>query len=183
MMGASLTSRSLQLIGALLLGLLLAGLLFLLVSQPRGAPVELLPPPSPAPLRIHVAGAVRSPGVYELAPGSIVQDAIQAAGGVLPEAEMENINLASELNDGQRVYLPVAGEQPISVAANSVLIPINTAAAPQLEQLPGIGPVLAQSIVEHRERYGPFQQLEDLLEVEGIGPAKLEGIRDLVQVP
>lgn len=183
MPGASLTSRSLQLIGAVLLGLLLAGLLFLLVSQPRGTPVTLLPAPTAAPVRIHVAGAVRNPGVYELEPGSIVRDAIQIAGGTLPEAELENINLASSLQEGQRVYLPVAGEQLVSVASNSVLIPINTAAAPQLEQLPGIGPVLAQSIVEHRERYGPFQQLEDLLEVEGIGPAKLEAIRDLVQVP
>ncbi len=183
MRSASLTSRSLQLIGALLLGLLVAGVLFLLVSQPRGTPVKLMPPPSPAPIRIHVAGAVRNPGVYELAPESIVQDAIQAAGGTLPEAEMGNINLAASLAEGQQVHIPVAGEQPVAIAAESVLIPINSAAAPLLEQLPGIGPVLAQSIVEHRERYGPFQRLEDLLEVEGIGPAKLEAIRDLIRIP
>lgn len=183
MTGGPAASRALTLIGAVLLGLLLAGLLFLLTSQPRGAPVELMPPPTPAPLRIHVAGAVHSPGVYQLPPGSIVADAIQAAGGVLPEAQMDNINLASGLAEGQRVYIPTEQEQIAIQAATGPLIAVNTASAPQLEQLPGIGPVLAQNIVAYRDRYGPFQQLEDLLEVEGIGPSKLEGIRDLVLVP
>lgn len=180
---APLSTRVLPLIGALLVGLLLAGVLFLLTSQPRGVPVELLPPPTPAPMRIHVAGAVRRPGVYELRPGSIVRDAVEAAGGVVDEAELANINLAAGLAEGQRVYIPEAGEQALAVESNSALVPINTATAPQLEQLPGIGPVLAQNIVDYRERYGPYQRLEDLLEVDGIGPAKLEALRDLVLVP
>lgn len=155
----------------------------MLISQPRGTPVELLPPATPAPIRIHVAGAVRSPGVYDMQPDSIVRDAIESAGGITDEADMDNLNLAAGLVDGQRVLVPMAGQRAMALESNSELVPINTAGAPQLEQLPGIGPVLAQNIVSYRERYGPFQQLEDLLDVEGIGPAKLEAIRDLVIVP
>lgn len=183
MSGASLTARMLPLVGAVLFGLLLAGLLFLLTSEPRGNPVQLLPPPTAAPIRIHVAGAVREPGVLELAPGSIVQDAVQAAGGALPEAQIDELNLAATLHEGQRVFVPGAGEETVAMVAEGQLVPINSASAPELERLPGIGPVLAQNIVEHRERYGPFQRAEDLLEVEGIGPAKLESIRDLIQLP
>lgn len=183
MPGACLNSRTLGLIGAATFGVLLGGLLFLLISQPRGHPVQLLPPPTPAPIRVHVAGAVRNPGVLELEPGAIVQDALRAAGGVLPEAQLDDLNLAAGLHDGQRVFVPSVGEQTASILAQGPLVPINSASAPQLEQLPGIGPVLAQNIVDHRERYGPFQRLEDLLEVDGIGPAKLEAIRELVQVP
>jgi competence protein ComEA len=183
MSDTSLSSRLLSQTGAVLIGLLLAGVLFLVISQPRGTPVELLPAATPAPIRIHVAGAVRSPGVYDLLPESIVRDAIESAGGITEDAEMDNLNLAAGLVDGQRVFVPIAGQREIALDSSSELVPINTAGAPQLEQLPGIGPVLAQSIVSYRERYGPFQRLEDLLEVEGIGPAKLEAIRDLVIVP
>lgn len=183
MSGVSLSARVLALIGAVLFGVLLAGMLFLLISEPRGHPVQLLPPPTAAPIRIHVAGAVRNPGVIELAPGSIVQDAIEAAGGVLPEARLENLNLAAALHAGQQVFVPDDSGQTVSLVVEGSLVPINSASAPELERLPGIGPVLAQNIVDYRQRYGPFQRPEDLLEVEGIGPAKLEAIRDLIQIP
>ncbi len=155
----------------------------LLTSPPRGDPIVLA---EPANLRIHVAGEVHRPGVYELPFGSIVQDAIDAAGGLSGEASHDRINLAAKLEDGQQVYVPEVSESvPLSSnpAGSSEKISINTASAPDLERLPGIGPVLAQRIVEYREQNGPYQRLEDLLEVEGIGPSKLESLRDYVQVP
>lgn len=155
----------------------------LLTSPPRGDPIVLA---EPANLRIHVAGEVLRPGVYELPFGSIVQDAIDAAGGFGREASQDRINLAASLEDGQQVYVPEISESvPLSSnpAASSERVSINTASVPELERLPGIGPVIAQRIVEYREQNGPYQRLEDLLQVEGIGPSKLETLQEYIQVP
>jgi competence protein ComEA len=155
----------------------------LLTSPTRGDPITLA---EPADLRIHVAGEVSRPGVYELPPGSIIQDAIDAAGGFNSEASQSRVNLAATLEDGQQVFVPMISESaPPSASAvdSNEQIAINLATAPELERLPGIGPVLAQRIVEYREQNGPYLQLENLLEVEGIGPAKLDTLRDHVQVP
>lgn len=155
----------------------------LLASPTRGDPIILA---EPADIRIHVAGEVLHPGVYELPMGSIVQDAINAAGGFSGEASQDRINLAATLDDGQQVYVPEVSE-PAPLSSNRVdtseQISINIASAPELERLPGIGPILAQRIVEYREQNGPYQRLEDLLEVEGIGLAKLESLQDYIQVP
>lgn len=155
----------------------------LLTSPPRGDPIVLA---EPADLRVHVAGEVLRPGVYELPFGSIVQDAIDIAGGFSGDASHDRVNLAAPLEDGQQVYVPEISEE-VQSSPNprsfNELISINTASAPELERLPGIGPVIAQRIVEFREEYGPFQRLEDLLEVEGIGPSKLESLQDYIQVP
>ena len=170
------------LIGALIV-ILGVGVATLLTSPARGDPILLA---EPADLRIHVAGEVLRPGVYELPFGSIVKDAIDAAGGYSGEANQDRINLAASLEDGQQVYVPeVSDSLPLSSnpVDSSEQISINTASAPALERLPGIGPVLAQRIVEYRELNGPYQRLEDLLEVEGIGPAKLESLQDYIQVP
>ncbi len=159
------------------------GAAMLLTSPPRGEPIALA---EPAALRVHVAGEVLHPGVYELPFGSIVKAAIDAAGGFSAEASQDRVNLAAALEDGQQVYVPkISEESPSSPNPRSVSeqVLINTASAPELERLPGIGPVLAQRIVEYREQNGPYQRLEDLLEVEGIGPSKLEGLQDYVQVP
>ena len=155
----------------------------LLTSPPRGDPIPLA---EPAQLRVHVAGEVIRPGVYKLPFGSIVQDAIDAAGGLSADASQGRINLAAGLEDGQQVYVPELSETgpPRSDPGSSAeQISVNTATAPELERLPGIGPVLAQRIVEYREQHGPFQRLEDLLEVEGIGPSKLENLQEYVLVP
>jgi competence protein ComEA len=183
MSSSSIPTRVFPLVAAVLLGSLITGIIFLLTSQPRGQPVLLLPPPTPRQLRVHIDGLVHEPGVYEFGPGSIVEDAIRAAGGFLPDAKTENINLASELHDGQQLRVPAEGEHVADSVAESQKVQINSASAPQLEQLPGIGPVLAQNIVDHRQRYGPFQRPEDLLEVDGIGTSKLEGLVDLIVVP
>lgn len=177
----------LQRYGPVLIGvfILIAGIgaAMLLTSPPRGDPILLA---EPSKLRVHVAGEVLRPGVYELPFGSIVQDAIDAAGGLSADASQGRVNLAAGLEDGQQVYVPELSEaapprsDPGSTAEQ---ISVNTATAPELERLPGIGPVLAQRIVEYREQHGPFQRLEDLLEVEGIGPSKLENLQEYVRVP
>ena len=181
---ASLVRRSGQLVAGVLVGLLLGGVYTLLSAQPRGKPVELLPP---QPLRVHVAGAVARPDVYSLPPGAILQDAIAAAGGLQAQADLSRLNLAQPLADGQRIEVPLQVETAASSGSQSVTsegrLKLNSATAPELEQLPGVGPVLAQKIIDYREQYGPFQRIEDLLQVDGIGPAKLEGLRDLIVVP
>ncbi len=182
-------------LAGVLTGLLAAGLLLLLTAPPRGRPVELKPPPTPGPLRVHVAGSVRQPGVYELPRGAIVLDALEAAGGPAPQARLEAINLAEPLQDGTRVFIPGAeagGAAPAQAPALEPAEPTaetqgpidpNTATAAELERLPGIGPVLAQNIIDYREAYGPFTRAEDLLKVPGIGEARLEQIRPYLALP
>jgi competence protein ComEA len=144
----------------------------------------------PGRLVVHVAGAVARPGVYELATGARVHAAVDAAGGSLPDAATDALNLAAPLADGERVYVPVVGEpvpppEPPAASATSPSVPagpvdLNSATAAELDLLPGIGPATAQAIVDHREANGPFASVDDLEAVRGIGPAKLEAIRPLV---
>ncbi|MGB2896274.1 MAG: ComEA family DNA-binding protein [Anaerolineales bacterium] len=139
-------------------------------------------------LSVHVAGAAERPGVYLLPRGCIVQDALDAAGGPTAAADLNRINLAADLEDGQRVYVPQisaagfsSGVEALPSAVDSEqMININTAGAAELELLPGIGPSLAQEITDHRSANGLFNTLDDLLAVSGIGPAKVEQIRDLI---
>ena len=176
-------------LAGLLMGLLLAALLLLLISEPRGIPIQLLPPPTPSHLRIHVTGEVVNPGVYSLFPGSIVQQALEASGGCTEDANLEGLNLAAPIQDGQQIVIPRVGQPtaasawpgtPTPHATRAGKINVNTASATELELLPGIGPSIAQSIIECRERQGPFAKPEDLPRVSGIGPAKLEAIRELI---
>ena len=145
-------------------------------------------------LVVHVDGAVVRPGVHDVAAGSRVIDAVEAAGGLTSDADRSRINLAQPVADGQRIWVPAFGEEaPVVVTGGAPEgggapetgsggpIALSTATASQLEALPGIGPSLAAAIVEHREREGPFGAVDDLLDVAGIGPAKLDAIRDLVQ--
>jgi competence protein ComEA len=175
----------------LLTGLLLSGRLYLAVRPPRGEPITLHAPPTPPPIRVHVDGAVLRPGVYMLPDDAIAADAIEAAGGPAADADSGRLNLASPLRDGAQVYVPrvssdtpaaSAGPLPTEAAAPG-RIPINTASAAELELLPGIGPSLAKAIIEYRTAHGPFMALDELVEVPGIGPAKLEGLREWVACP
>lgn len=134
---------------------------------------------------VHVAGAVQTSGVYRLPPGSRVVDAIGVAGGAAANAEVDAINLAAPLIDGQRVYVPRVGEAVPAVGGSDVPagpLDLNTATEEQLDDLPGVGPATAAAIVAHRESNGPFGSVDDLGEVRGIGPAKLDALRSLVTV-
>jgi competence protein ComEA len=133
-----------------------------------------------------VDGAVNTPGSYTLPPRSLANDAVQAAGGPAVDADLERINLARELHSGDHVHVPRFGEvlptpTPYGLSADGK-IDINLAHAALLETLPGIGPTIAQRIIEYREMNGPFVTVEEIQEVSGIGPAKFEGIRDSITV-
>ena len=152
---------------------------------------------------VHVTGAVSRPGVVTLPPGSRVTDAINAVGGASAEADTQQLNLARVLTDGEQIRVPRIGEvlpdpapQPGGNTAPgartapgksgdggaSGTVNINTASASELEKLPGIGPALAQRIVEYRDSHGPFASVDALTDVPGIGKAKLEGLREQATV-
>jgi len=152
--------------------------------------------PSPAVIVVNVAGWVKHPGVFEFHDGDRVIDAIDAAGGVKKGAVLEALNLAALLTDAEQVLVPraspggaasVPGLVPGATAAGSTgvagaKINVNTATESQLEALPGIGPVLAQRILDYRTQHGPFPTVDALDDVSGIGPATLADLRDLVTV-
>lgn len=155
------------------------------VAGPSGASAS----PSPVLLLVDVAGWVHEPGVYEFAAGARVIDAIDAAGGARPGAELAALNLAAPLVDGTQILVPKQGEAGVAPVASGAapgsvgaLVNINTASATELETLPGIGEVIAQRIVDHRTANGPFTSVEQLLDVSGIGDAILGSIQELVTV-
>lgn len=155
----------------------------------------------PGEVMVHAAGAVTHPGLYVLDAGARVGDLLSAAGGPRSDADLDRVNLAAPLSDGSRVYVPAVGqEDPPPVVAGDIgpgtgggngpaggatpdpgrLIDLNRADAAELETLPGVGPATAAAIIAHRDANGPFQRVEDLLAVRGIGDAKLAAIVDLV---
>lgn len=145
---------------------------------------------------VHVAGAVNAPGVYELAAGDRVIDAIEAAGGVTDAADAEQLNFARPLVDGEQIYVPEPGEAPPAGSSDggggSVsgggsgssggLINLNTASATELETLPRIGPAMSQRIIDYREQHGGFTSIDQLKDVAGIGDATFDGLKELVTV-
>ncbi|MXW98895.1 MAG: hypothetical protein F4Z89_09775 [Acidimicrobiaceae bacterium] len=168
---------------------------------PMAGSVEIpVPGPSPMPdpgrIVVDVVGAVVRPGLHELPATSRVADAVEAAGGLTAEADRMRLNLAEPLIDGARLWVPEVGESagpevvPVTAGtgdgsragAAGARLNVNTADAAALEELPGIGPALAVAIVEHRRRSGPFATVDELVEVSGIGPVKLEQIRPLATV-
>ncbi|MEM7143198.1 MAG: helix-hairpin-helix domain-containing protein [Actinomycetota bacterium] len=142
---------------------------------------------------VHVDGAVMRPGVHELEGDHRVLDAVDAAGGLRPDADRARLNLAARVVDGQRVWVPVVGEDEPDVVAptggaasnaegGSGPVDLNAADATELETLPGVGPSIAAAIIQHREREGSFERIDDLLEVAGIGPTRLAQLEPLVAV-
>jgi competence protein ComEA len=135
-------------------------------------------------LVVDVTGAVRRPGVYRMPAGSRVGAAVNRAGGAVPRAELEAVNLAARLADGQQVVVPerVAGAAAGAVAAaEDGPISLGTATVEQLEEIDGIGPVTAGDIVEFRDEHGGFSSVEQLDQVPGIGPATMEALRKRLQ--
>jgi competence protein ComEA len=147
---------------------------------------ELRAEPAPR-LIVHVVGAVRRPGLYRLVNGARIADALRRAGGATRRADLSLVNLAAPVSDGTQVVVPRrvsaaeaaagggSGEAP---AAGPVHL--NTATVDQLDELPGVGPVTAQKIVDWREQHGAFSSVDDLDAIPGIGPARLEQLRELV---
>jgi competence protein ComEA len=180
----------LYMISGILFGLFVAALVWVTARNPSGEAVTLRPVPTEKPIVVQISGAVPRPGVYALPEGARVQDVISAAGGFLAEADKEFINLASVLEDGERLDIPYGeGFSPViptaivePVTSSSDLININTAASFELEELPGIGPTTAGKIIAYREENGPFLSIEDIINVSGIGPGIYERIKDLITV-
>ncbi|PFJ16774.1 competence protein ComE [Bacillus cereus] len=135
---------------------------------------------------IDVKGAVSKEGVYEMKEGDRVKDAVQKAGGFLPEVDMKKVNLAQIVQDQMILYIPRKNEPEQGVATFSKeegKIQINTASKEQIEKITGIGSRKAESILKYREEHGPFQKIEDLLEIDGIGAKSLEKIKDQIIIP
>lgn len=166
----------------------LAGGFFLLrpAQRPQGElhVVEQEAVAEPRVLTVHVAGAVARPGVVLLKEGARVMDAVESAGGPLPEADLDALNLAQPVQDGQKITVPRKGEggAPGASREKSGKVNINTADAGELEKLPGIGPTLAERIVSYREKNGSFKSIDELKKVSGIGEKKFSEIKDLVEI-
>jgi competence protein ComEA len=145
----------------------------------------------PRELVVHVAGAVFRPGLYRLPDGSRIDDAIAEAGGPKPKAALDLVNLASPLADGQQVLVPLRGAEGlpgpgVSTATGAAgpggKVHLNSATLEQLDELPGVGPITAQQILDYRSANGAFQSVDELDAVPGIGPATLEQLRPLVDL-
>jgi competence protein ComEA len=184
--------------GLALLAVLLLGAWYLL----RGGPPEGAAAPTPIHVEddeggggrvvVHVAGAVREPGVYRLRAGSRVDDALGRAGGATSRADLTQVNLAAEVEDGRQVLVP--RRVPVAAAAGGgggtaatpatpgVPLNLNTATLEQLDRLDGIGPATAQSIIDHREENGGFGSVDELDQVPGIGAVRLASLREQVRV-
>lgn len=173
----------------LAVALLGAGAL-LLLTRPQPVTIQVQPPlptgtPAPAPtagpLTAYVTGAVARPGALVTLPaGSRVADALEAAGGLLADADRDRVNLAQVVRDGDQIHVPRQGESAALPTPAGGLVRINHASLEELSTLPGIGPALAGRIVAYREANGPFEDLDALNTVSGIGPALLEQLAALV---
>jgi competence protein ComEA len=140
---------------------------------------------------VHVAGAVARPGLYRLPEGSRVDDAVLLAGGAKPKAALDLVNLAAPVVDGQQVIVPLQGAGGGTAAPSAgtgegdvpgAKVRLNSATLEQLDELPGVGPVTAQQILDYREANGAFRSVDELDAVPGIGPARLEQLRPLVDL-
>ena len=200
-------------VGILVLGMVWGAILtvagMMLWKQTQPAPILIMPPeptataiptPTPGPMRVFVNGAVAAAGVYTLPAGSLVEQAIVAAGGFSEDANTAVINLAQPLSEGSQVYVPTLTElaaTPTAViggpagkgtavdvdpAVSGDLIDINEAGIAELDSLPGIGPSTAEKIIEYRNNNGLFQTIEEIMNVPGIGEAKFGQIKDLITV-
>jgi competence protein ComEA len=190
-MSAILERYRVPIVGVLAILLAAVGVVIYL-RRPVAPPIEILEPsPSSvgteyAEVAVYVSGAVLEPGVYYLPPDGRVQDALEAAGGPTANADLDRVNLALRLHDEDQIYVPEVGEENLpSTSASSSgdgRININSASAAELEELPGIGPALAKSIVEYREAQGSFDSVEEIMDVRGIGPGVFEDIKELITV-
>ena len=182
LLGAALLIAALFLGGRFLVG---SGTATVERAPPAGGEIEAV---APARLVVHVVGAVRRPGLYRLAHGARIADAVRRAGGATRRADLSLVNLAAQISDGTQVVVPrravVEAAAPGGVeggpAPTAGPVHLNTATLEQLDALPGVGPVTAQKILDYRQQHGAFSSIEDLDAIPGIGSARLEQLRDLV---
>jgi competence protein ComEA len=159
-------------------------------QAPVVTPVRVAAKPKPAApklLVIDVAGAVRRPGLYRLRDGSRIDDAIASAGGPTAKAQLDTVNLAAPIADGEQIVVPRRGAGGVAAASGpaagsspSAPLDLNSATLEQLENLPGIGPVTAQKILDYRQQHGAFHSVAELQGVPGIGPAHMAQLKGLV---
>jgi len=156
-------------------------------AAPVGAPIRVASRPAAAKLLVvDVAGDVRRPGLYRLRAGSRVQDAVIAAGGATRKAQLDAVNLAAPVADGEQIVVPGSGAGGVAAASSpagsspSAPLDLNSATLEQLEALPGIGPVTAQKILDYRQQHGAFHSVAELEGVPGIGPAHMAQLKGLV---
>jgi competence protein ComEA len=177
--------------GAVAVALLLLGARWIRESNAEGAPPGEVSFTESSPelsgdggqdVVVHVAGAVREPGVYRLPVGSRVTDAVERAGGTSGGAATDAINLAATVGDGQQIVVPGRGAAPPGAASTAEgPISLGTATVEELDTIEGIGPVTAQEIVEFRDQQGGLSSIEELDEISGIGPATMESLRASLQ--
>ncbi|MDX6409746.1 MAG: competence protein ComEA [Gaiellaceae bacterium] len=172
-----------------LLALVLGGKLLLQPKPPAVPPPVRVAAPAghvtETALFVNVVGAVRRPGLYRLKDGSRVADAVRRAGGPTPKAQIELLNLAARIADGEQIVVPRRGIAGVAVAVpgaatSSGPVHLNSATLEQLDALPGVGPVTAQKILDYRQQHGAFGSVDELDAIVGIGPARLETLRELV---
>ena len=191
----------------ILIGLLASGLILLMAQPNLGEPISLSPPPTPTktllpkatststPITVQISGEIKSPGIFTLNCSSRLEDLIELSGGVTADADLSRINIAAIINDGDFIYIPHKDENIPSTSRDTTInlpteepatfnypIRLNEASKEALESLPGIGEVKAAAIIEYRELIGGFSDINELIYVNGIGPATLEAIYDLVTI-
>ena len=183
-------SRVTLIVAAIALGIAGTYLAFRALDQRAAPPIVIEDAAATRPVVVDVRGAVTKPGVFELPANARVQDAVTAAGGLTADADLSMINLARRLRDGEIVFLapvPASGTPVVTPAApetatgsDSARININTATTAELEQLPGIGEVIAGRIVAFREEHGPYRSVNDLIHVDGVSARTIDRLKDLV---
>jgi len=196
-----------SIIFGILVGLLASGLILLIAQPDRGEPISLSPPPTPtrtlppkptstpAPITVQISGEIQNPGVYTLDGTNRLGDLIDLSGGLTEDADLTRVNFAAIINDGDFIYITAYEEDlPINSRDTIINLPteetdaivypldLNKATQEALESLPGIGEVKASAIIAYRELIGGFTTVDELIYVNGIGPATLEAIRDLVAI-
>jgi len=175
------------LIGGILILIILVGTTLLIFSPSKEKEeLKIKGVDNEGGITIDIEGAVLKPGVYQLDKGLLIQDAINLAGGLTAEADLEKIskeiNRADELKNHQKIYLPFKSQKTSQSSAENGKINLNYADANQLESLPGIGPAYAQKIIQYRETEGGFATIEEIMEISGIGEKTFEKIKDLITV-
>jgi len=164
---------------------LVAGFIVYFREPPPLQTFATLPAQVPAvdEITVHVSGAVVAPGLVRVPRGARIADVVAAAGGTVADARLDAINLAAPVRDGEQISVPRVGPAAGDPVLDDGRIRLNAATATELESVPGVGPVLATRIVAARDALGGFSAVEDLLDVSGIGEAKLAAMRDFVTVP